>query len=145
MKVLLSIKPEFVERIFSGEKRFEFRKSLFKRDDVTAVVVYATQPVGRIVGEFEIAEILTDTPEALWRRTSHASGISKSFFDSYFEGRDRAHAIAIGNFRRFEKEIEPSELFADFNAPQGYQYLSDSMGRVAPPEKPADLQLSMQL
>ena len=30
MKVLLSIKPEFVEKIFSGEKRFEYRKNIFK-------------------------------------------------------------------------------------------------------------------
>ena len=31
MKVLLSIKPEFVEKIFSGEKRFEYRKFAFKK------------------------------------------------------------------------------------------------------------------
>lgn len=31
MKVLLSIKPEFANKIFEGTKRFEFRKSIFKK------------------------------------------------------------------------------------------------------------------
>ena len=39
MKVLLSIKPEFVEKIISGEKKFEFRKSLPKREGITTIVV----------------------------------------------------------------------------------------------------------
>ena len=65
MKALLSIKPEFIEKIFSGEKQVEFRKSCFK-EDVQTVVVYATMPVGKIVGEFEIETILSDSPEELW-------------------------------------------------------------------------------
>ena len=44
MKVLLSIKPEFVEAIFSGEKLYEYRKAIFKKN-VTTVVIYATKPV----------------------------------------------------------------------------------------------------
>ena len=30
MEVILSIKSEFVEKIISGEKKYEFRKKLFK-------------------------------------------------------------------------------------------------------------------
>jgi predicted transcriptional regulator len=30
MKVLLSIKPQFAEMIFSGTKKYEFRRSVFK-------------------------------------------------------------------------------------------------------------------
>lgn len=33
MKVLLSIKPEFAERIFNGSKKYEFRKVIFKNPD----------------------------------------------------------------------------------------------------------------
>ena len=54
MKILLSIKPEFVEKIISGEKKFEFRKSLPKRDGITTVVVYSTMPVGKVIGEFKV-------------------------------------------------------------------------------------------
>ena len=58
MKVLLSIKPEFVERIFDGSKKYEYRKMLFKRNDINVVVIYASAPVKRVVGEFRIKDIL---------------------------------------------------------------------------------------
>ena len=38
MKVLLSIKPEFAEKIFNGTKKYEFRKSIFKNKDVDKVI-----------------------------------------------------------------------------------------------------------
>lgn len=56
MKVLLSIKPEFVEKIFSGEKRFEYRKSIFKQQNIDTIVIYSTMPVGMIVGEFNTCQ-----------------------------------------------------------------------------------------
>ena len=40
MRVLLSIKPEFVEKIFSGEKLYEYRKAMFKNVNVSTVVIY---------------------------------------------------------------------------------------------------------
>ncbi|RAX12581.1 hypothetical protein CKY02_11450 [Photorhabdus bodei] len=40
MKVLLSIKPEYVDRILNGSKKFEFRKVAFKNNQVQSVVIY---------------------------------------------------------------------------------------------------------
>lgn len=57
MKVLLSIKPEYAYKIFSGEKKFEYRKIIFKKK-IKSVIVYATKPVGKIIGEFEIEDII---------------------------------------------------------------------------------------
>ena len=67
MKVLLSIKPEFVQEIFTGKKKYEYRKAIFTRS-VDKVVVYSTKPVGMIVGEFTVENILNDTPSTLWTR-----------------------------------------------------------------------------
>ena len=50
MRVLLSIKPEFVKEIIEGRKKFEYRKKVFKRPDVSSIVVYATKPYGKVVG-----------------------------------------------------------------------------------------------
>ncbi|WP_369009144.1 ASCH domain-containing protein, partial [Escherichia coli] len=49
MKVLLSIKPEFAEKILNGTKRFEFRKGIFKNPQISTVVIYATMPLGKVV------------------------------------------------------------------------------------------------
>jgi predicted transcriptional regulator len=34
MNVLLSIKPRYVEAILKGDKRYEFRKNIFRNKDV---------------------------------------------------------------------------------------------------------------
>ena len=57
MNVILSIKPEFVEKIFSGEKQYEYRKILFKQK-VDTIYIYASRPVSKIVGEFKIDDIV---------------------------------------------------------------------------------------
>lgn len=80
MRVLLSIKPEFVEKIFSGEKLYEYRKATFKNEDISSVVIYSTMPVGKIVGEFKFKKIHIDSPEIIWNETKQHSGISKKFF-----------------------------------------------------------------
>lgn len=58
MKVILSIKPQFAEKIFDGSKKYEFRRTLFKNKKVKIVIVYASAPISKIIGEFEIDEIL---------------------------------------------------------------------------------------
>lgn len=110
MKVLLSIKPEFVEEIISGKKKYEYRKSIFKRNDISSIVVYATKPYGKIVGEFEIEDILIDDPKNIWKQTKEFSGTSKSFFNSYFEGRQKGFAIQIKNFRKYESPLDLTEF-----------------------------------
>jgi len=87
MRVLLSIKPEYAEKILNGTKRFEYRKSAPRNEAVRTVVIYATMPVGKVVGEFEVAGVLRESPDALWKQTKTASGITRKFFDEYFSGR----------------------------------------------------------
>jgi predicted transcriptional regulator len=127
MKILLSIKPEFVEKIFNGTKRYEYRKCAFKREEVQTVVVYSTQPVGQIVGEFDIEDILCDAPVALWETTHEGSGIDASFFDDYFQGRQLGVAIKIGSTRLFDVPVDPKTVCEKFVAPQSFRYLSKEM------------------
>lgn len=125
MKILLSIKPEFVKEIFNGNKKFEYRKSIFKNTKVKSVIIYATMPIGRIVGEFSIEKILQDVPSQLWQDTSTQSGISKTFYDLYFEGRDKAYALQIGELIQYKEPINPYKLIEGFVPPQSFKYMSD--------------------
>jgi predicted transcriptional regulator len=126
MKALLSIKPEFVEKIFSGEKLFEYRKAIFKRPEVESVVIYSTMPEGKIVGEFRIGDILARHPEDLWEQTKSFSGISKKFFDEYFINREVAYAIEITDLKKYEDPIDPYKEEHGFKAPQSFMYLDFS-------------------
>ncbi len=124
MKVLLSIKPEFVREIFQGRKKYEYRKNIFTKH-VTKVLVYSTKPEGMIVGEFSVRAILNDTPEKLWEKTSAVSGITKEFFDQYFEGRDKGYALQIEEPILYKKPINPFEMFSSFVAPQSFKYIEE--------------------
>lgn len=122
MTVLLSIKPEFAYKIFDGSKRYEYRKSIFKRDGISKVIVYASSPVKKVIGEFMIEDILKDAVETIWNETALESGISKRFFMTYFENKQNAYAIKIGRTTKYKKTKELS----DFNvsvAPQSFTYL----------------------
>jgi len=123
MKVLLSIKPEFVEKIFSGEKRFEYRKSIFKKSKITTVVVYSTMPVGKIVGEFTFKKIHKDNPSVIWNKTQKFSGISYEFYKTYFAGKNCSYAIEIETVKRYANPKDPKELFPHFTPPQSFCYL----------------------
>lgn len=123
MKVLLSIKPEFVDRILEGTKKFEFRKNSFKRQGITTVVVYSTMPVGKVVGEFDIEDVISESPELLWQKTGQAAGISKEFFDEYYLGREKGTAIKVGNVIIYERPLCLSELGENITPPQSYRYL----------------------
>lgn len=124
MKVLLSIKPEYVERIFNGKKKYEYRKSLFKRDDVNVVIIYATKPVGKVVGEFEIDKIIENTPSELWKETKKYSGIKKKDYMEYFKKRDKGFAIAIKNINQYDTPIELTDISKDIKvAPQSFRYV----------------------
>ncbi len=126
MTVLLSIKPEFAEKILSGEKRFEFRRVMPKRR-VERVVLYSSSPIQRIVGEFRVLRVHTASPEALWRRTSASAGIRKAYFSAYFSDRPAAHAFEITEPRRYEHPIDPRVFFAAFRPPQSFMYLDSAL------------------
>ncbi|WP_141432454.1 ASCH domain-containing protein [Bacillus sp. 03113] len=122
MKVLLSIKPEYVQEIINGKKKFEYRKRIFK-EQVESVIVYSTMPVGKIIGEFTIDTILFDSPIELWNKTYKYSGISKDSFLDYFSGREEGFAIKIKNFFEYDKPINPKDMDKNFIAPQSYKYI----------------------
>ncbi len=121
MKVVLSIKPEFAFKIFDGTKQFEFRKAIFKNPSVKKIIVYASSPVQKVIGEFEIEEILKYEKKKLWELTSEASGITEHFFFKYFEEKQHGYAIKIKNTKRYST---PKSLRVDFNLhpPQSFAY-----------------------
>ena len=124
MKVLLSIKPEYVEAIISGTKRFEYRKSIFKQKDIDSIVVYATKPFGKVVGEFFIEEILEDDPKTIWDMTYSYAGVTKDFFLDYFKDREKGFAIKIKEFIEYEDPMDISEINSKTKtAPQSFCYI----------------------
>ena len=123
-KMLLSINPERVENILQGNKTYEFRKILCKRK-VDIIVIYATYPVKLIVGEVEVLDIIEMDKEQLWKLTEKRAGISKDFFDQYYEGRETAVAYKLGKVLKYDIPYSLDKIGVKM-APQSYMYLPEN-------------------
>jgi type I restriction enzyme S subunit len=123
MDILLSIKPQYVKSIIDGEKRYEFRKTIFKNREINRIFIYSSSPVKKIVGTFEIGGILEDHPANLWDNVKEYAGISNREYFSYFAGKSRAFAIEIQNLQEFNGPINPYETMPGFVPPQSYCYM----------------------
>lgn len=119
--ILISIKPEYVAKIFAGTKRFEYRKRLCK-EKIDKMVVYSSYPVKKVVGELIIKDTICDDKLVVWHKTHAYGGISKENYDKYFEGNNKAVAFEIEKVIFYKK---PKKL-EDYNvtsAPQSYVYI----------------------
>jgi len=121
MKAILSIKPEFVMKMFKGEKKFEYRRKIFKKE-VETVIIYATMPIKAIVGDFTIENIFYDEINLLWDLTKEYAGINKSYFYEYFMKTQKGFAIKIKEVRQYEKYLT-LESFGITYPPQNYVYI----------------------
>lgn len=123
MEVLLSIKPEFANKIFNWEKIYEFRKSIFKNNWIKKIIVYSSSPVQKVIWEFEIDFIIAESPKSLWKKTKKWSWISETFFYKYFENKEIGYAIKIKKSKIYK---EPKCIKKDYNKipPQSFLYLA---------------------
>lgn len=126
MNVLLSIKPEYAEKIFSGEKRYEFRKRKPKQV-VNRVFVYECRPSKRIVGWFSVSKIHSGPPGEIWKRCKDSGGIEEETYLSYCRGKKVVHALEIDEIFRFDPPMNPVEALSDFKPPQDFMYFDDDM------------------
>ena len=119
--ILLAINPEYVEKIFAGTKKYEFRKRLASRA-IDKILIYSTAPIMKVVGEVQIVETISSSPTALWERTKKFVGISRDKYRKYFKGCKVAYAYQLGQVIKYDP---PKEL-QDFNIsspPQSFIYL----------------------
>lgn len=119
--ILLSINPQFVDKIISGEKKYEYRTRVAKRG-VKKIIIYCTFPRMKVLAEVEIVEIIKKTPEELWNQTKDFSGISKFFFDEYFKNHEFAYAYKLGKVIEYKKGKSLSD-FGCKSAPQSFVYI----------------------
>ncbi|QLH79809.1 hypothetical protein HZS55_22040 [Halosimplex rubrum] len=127
MNVLLSIKPEFAEKILRGSKKYEFRKTTFSHPEaVETVYLYSSSPVQRVVGAFTMAEVSEGSPRQLWEQFGHQSGMDdRDRFMAYFEDTEEGYAIGIDQVLELDEAIDPRERIDDFVPPVSFHYLDD--------------------
>ncbi|MBR3133966.1 MAG: hypothetical protein IKG56_00705 [Clostridia bacterium] len=120
--ILMSIKPIYVNKIFSGEKKYEYRKRICS-EPIDRIIVYSSAPIKKVVGELIIKQVLYDDKSVIWNKTKMNGGVTKNKYDDYYKNCDKAVAFEI------EKVIlyDNPKTLNDYNikvAPQSYVYIN---------------------
>lgn len=121
-KVLISIKPEYVNKILNGTKKYEYRRTLAKKD-VSSLVIYSTWPVKEIVGEVDVIGTIEMAPSSLWEKTKKEAGISRKKYREYFKKRKKACAYVLGMVTKYENTKKLLDIGVQ-QAPQSFLYLT---------------------
>lgn len=125
--LLISVKPEFANKIMEGSKTIELRKSAPKTEKGDIIVIYSTMPEKAVLGIGTVGEIIKSSPEDIWSNYSDRLGIDKIRFDQYYSGHKSAIGIAINNIRKFREKVPLSimkERFPRFSPPQTFRYMN---------------------
>ncbi len=125
--VLLSIHPEHAQAILNDEKGWEYRRERPVRGPPLKCLLYATDPVQQVVGQFGCTEIITDDPHGIVDRTARFDPhIDAQDVLEYFDGRDEGHAMQVTWSERFEHPI-PRDMLEYYGiAPsQNFRYVDD--------------------
>ncbi|MBD2388835.1 ASCH domain-containing protein [Cylindrospermum sp. FACHB-282] len=134
--LLLSIKPQYAEKIFSGEKQVELRRVRTRLKNGDLVLVYVSSPKKALVGTFEVSNIIQNEIQKLpkdlndfWQEIENIAGISPSEFKSYYNDASLIVAIFIKNIKILPIPIKLEilrEKIPKFQPPQSYRYLNKS-------------------
>lgn len=123
--ILISIKPKYSNMILRGKKSIELRKSAPKVKKGDYMIIYSTSPVKSIVAITKINRIIEKSPVEMWNEFSSDLGVSKLDFNRYYQDREKAVGIEIGDVININPiSLEKMRLLIpDFQPPQSYCYV----------------------
>ena len=124
--LLISVRPRFAEMIFAGTKVVELRRIRPRIGRGDLVFIYVSSPVKALEGTFEVSEVISDTPNSIWRRFNGRTGLLKWEFDAYYKGKQTAFAIVIHKCWQLPSPIRLAKLRQQkngFHPPQSYHYI----------------------
>jgi predicted transcriptional regulator len=127
--LLLSVRPRYAHAILNGTKSAEIRRQRPAVHPGTLVIIYATKPVGAIVGTARISDISSGNPADMWEQHQRSTGVTRAEYDAYLTGAETAYLLFLRRVQRLEPllTLEQIRSATTFQPPQSYRYLSQHM------------------
>jgi predicted transcriptional regulator len=119
--LLMSIIPMVGRRITSGKKKYEYRRSIFKKP-VNRVYLYLSSPERKIAGYFIYQGHIEGTVREIWEATRDQSAATEAAYLDYFKNARKAYAIRIEEFINFPEPVDPWKT-PGFLPPQSFRYI----------------------
>ena len=127
--LLLSVRPRYAHAILNGTKTAEIRRQRPAVHPGTLVIIYATKPVGALVGTARISDVSCGKPAEMWERHHRSTGVTRAEYDAYLSGAETAHLLFLHRVQRLEPllTLEQIRSATTFQPPQSYRYLNQHM------------------
>lgn len=126
-QLLMSVKPEFAEKIMLKKKTVELRRKFSTRWIGHRINIYASAPVMSLMGEARVAGVVVNKPEIIWERFHEQVGCSRDEFNAYAAGADELYAIELDDVQSYRSRlplVQMSHLVKERLAPpQSYMTL----------------------
>jgi len=137
---IMSINAPYAERILTGEKQIELRRTSVRFSPGTHVFVYQTHPTQAVLGTFVVEGVISDKPTVLWEKYANICGIDEESYRTYFHNARWAYGVVVRDPKMWKLPLSLRGLRAiwpTFVPPQRYCLLR--------PEHPAYKPLSAYL
>ena len=126
-QLLMSVKPEYADRIMQCKKTVELRRKFSTRWINHRINIYASAPMMSLMGEARIAGVVANKPEVIWERFHNQIGCSRAEFDAYAAGTDELYAIELDDVRPYRDRVPLTHisylLKEQLTPPQSYMTL----------------------
>lgn len=121
--ILLPIKPKYVDKILSWEKKVEFRKSSFSKNEDKLCLIYSSYPIKKIVWYFKYDLDIINSKD-VYNKYWKIWWIDKKSLDDYYENKEFSSVMIIKELFKAEK-INVVDILPWLKIPQSFCYLSE--------------------
>jgi len=124
-KLLISVRPKYLDRIMAGTKVVEIRRRFSERWLGCRTVLYGSHPVKALLGEATIYGIARGSPEEIWSRYGAEMGAERDEFEKYTNACREVNAIELGDVAAYITPIPLEDLSrcmqANLRPPMSYR------------------------
>ena len=129
---IISIHPRYAHAILEGLKTIELRRRIPAISIGTRLWIYATRPVGAVIGAAIVERIVRGDPEEIWVEFGHQAAIARPDFDAYFAGANEAVGLVLAEVQRNPSRVEMAQLKTlrdRFHPPQVIMWINEHESR----------------
>lgn len=125
---LISIMSYYARQIFAGTKKFEFRKSAIKEQDLgKTFYVYSAKDDKAIVGSFVVEKVHKGNLAEILKISGYDKRSDRGEIESYFANSKDCYALQLSQVKKFEKPLPLQQMRAiepKVQLPQYWAYVS---------------------
>lgn len=128
-EIIISIKPNFVEKILNGEKTVELRTRRANLEPGTTMWIYSTLPMGEICARATVDYVQTGSPEVMWKEYKNEIAINEEEFWEYVGEREAVSIIKISKVNPINKGISLKRIKEEldhFIPPQFFMWVKNN-------------------